>query len=249
MQPFHSLGMTPPLLDVIGSVTMFILDLTIWYNTGVCSVDALELQKHASLLKYRLFDWYVQSPQDGSHATDQSVCLALLLFMTHATEPSAPSFGLRLWKVTRKLRSSLRESSPSHWSGVPNLLVWTLTMGALSAKGLSQTSRSSSANSLVHFFTQRLALACAMSNLDTVTPACILKRLRVCLWIPLLFDEPVTRLWEAMRLHTVDVLHLDETSTSGDEDRDQFIDNEYALGQSTTTRFFSRHTQKDRRGN
>ena len=239
VQQFHDLGVSSTLLDIIGSITIFILDLSAWYSTGVCPVDALELQKHASLLMYRLFDWYDRIPQDGSHATSQSVCLALSIFMTNATEPSAPSFGLRLWKAVGKLRSSLQQSPLSHWASVPNLLIWTLTMGALSAQDLSQTGQSSNAHLLVHFFTQRLALVSKISNLDTATAACTLSRLRTCIWIPSVFDEQVTRLWVAIRLCRVGVLNLDEMSAANDGDGDQIIENQYALGQSTTARFFS----------
>lgn len=140
MRGFRILNLDRALLKIFFTIAMFTKDLTDWYEYGVCAVDSLERQKHASLLMYRLFDWYEKSGCDNpaqesfTESTDRSICLALMIFMVYATEPNAAVFGPRLFKTVVKLRQSLQRVSLACWFNAPDLLFWVLTLRALGAK-------------------------------------------------------------------------------------------------------------------
>ncbi|KAF1947760.1 hypothetical protein EJ02DRAFT_429533 [Clathrospora elynae] len=246
LRQFHALGVDHALFQITSTVAVFIADLTTWYNTGTFPVDSLDLQKHASLLMYRLFDWYQQSSDaiNASNAViDQSICLALLIFMVIATEPNAQSFGSRLSKATAELYTA-RDKMPMHrWSNAPGLLFWILTMGALGAKNLPRNTRILNTQPTLPYFAQYSREVVAASGLHgMVSDEQLLERTRSYLWISTIFNDRVKRLWVSMGLCRADVVDVDDMSGSEGE-RDQ-VDVEYALGQSTTMRFFAADGKK-----
>jgi hypothetical protein len=200
---------------------------------------------------YRLFDWYDRNQHDqnpdivSNKDVDKSVCLALLIFMIIATEPNAnaQSFGSRLSKATTKLHESLQRVPMYHWSASPDLLFWTFTMGGLGAKSLSKNSRTSSTQSIIPFFAQYCRNVIGSGVCDSER---LLERMKTCLWVPSIFDEKVKKLWVTMGVCRTEVLDLSEDmSTSSEGEREQF-DDEYALGQSTTIRFFGSEKKRKR---
>ncbi|KAF7566464.1 Fungal-trans-2 domain containing protein [Pyrenophora tritici-repentis] len=112
LRQFHNLGIDRGLFNITPTIAVFISDLTSWYDTGNCPVDPLDLQKHASLLLYRLFNWYDnnqydRNQHDNSQSTvSESICLALIIFMVVAPEPNAQPLGCRLSRVTTKLQDT-----------------------------------------------------------------------------------------------------------------------------------------------
>ena len=253
LRPYHNLGIDPALFDIVSTITIFISDITVWYETSICPVDSFELQKHASLLMYRLFDWYEQHTESHEHdmeRVDKSVCLALLIFMVNATEPNALSFGSRLSKAVTKLRASLQKVTLDRWSNAPDLLLWILTMGALGAKGLPKPSKLATGTEPdLAFFTQYSYTAFSGHSFSMVSMdlELLLEKMGTCLWIPSVFDERVKRLWVSMGLCRAEVVEIEDISSSGSSsegERDQVVDDEYALGQSTTMRFFTADGKK-----
>jgi hypothetical protein len=242
LRPFRELDVDRLLLKVIFAITVFVADLSESYETGSYPIDSLDLQKHASLLMYRLFDWYQQNEQCalGGYATanalDQSVCLALLIFMVNATEPQAGSFGSRLSKVVKKLRQSLRSVPMFRWTNSPHILLWVSTMGALGAKGLPRAHKSPDEDSRLSFFKEHISLAFDSDGLYHAPSADqLLDRMQSCLWIPSVFNERVKLLWVSMGVCEATMMQLDDISSEEGEQ----VDDEYALGQSTTLRFFT----------
>jgi hypothetical protein len=240
--PFLNLRLDNALLDIIHSVHLFSSDLATWYDGKYTlhPLDPFELQKHACLLTYRLFDWYQcgeESEFAGTSARnpiDQSVCLAHLIFLVVATEPCAQSLGSRLSKVVVKLRQALQRVSILHWTAVPELFLWTLTMGALGAKGLPRSQQSCASE--FAFFVQYSQLSFASSkHSGSQTAEDLLRRVQHCPWIPLVFDMRAKRMWARMGLCRASVVDVEESSS---EDGEFAVDDEYALGQSTTARFF-----------
>jgi hypothetical protein len=230
------------LSKVIVAMTLFVADLTQWYEDGICLIDSLDLQKHASLLMYRLFYWYQNSGGDSyntqisSNPVDQSICLALLIFMVNATDPTASSFGSRLSKTVTKLRKALCHIPILQWDKAPDLLFWVLTMGALGAKGLPKNYTTPGGEPELVFFTEHVRFAFASDTLaqNTSTDQ-LLGRVRSCLWIPSVFDERAKLLWVSMGLCGAYISEIEDVSSSEGEQ----VENEYALGQSTTLRFFT----------
>jgi hypothetical protein len=242
LRPFRELDIDRSLLKIIFAVTVFVADLAEWYENGSCLIDSLDLQKHASLLTYRLFDWYKQNEHGaiGGYTTanslDQSVCLALLIFMVNATEPQAGSFGSRLSKVVEKLRQSLRYVPLSRWTNTTHLLLWILTMGALGAKSLPRSHKSPDDDPRLSFFKDHISLAFNCDGLSHPRVVDeLLDRMQSCLWIPSVFNARVRLLWVSMGVREATMTGLDDISSSEGEQ----VDDEYALGQSTTLRFFT----------
>lgn len=231
------------LLRILRSFNLYISDLTRWYDTGRTphSLDPFGIQKHGCLLEYRLFDWYKKDETSeiagrlASGPLDQCICLAHLIFLVMATEPNTQSFGARLSKVVRKLRQSLQRVPTSHWATVPDAFFWVLTMGALAAKGLPRSQRIQTSD--FAFFTQysQLAFTQTAENNVSVTAHNLLQRLHRCPWISMVFDAQAKRVWGQMGLCVADVFELYDSSSEDDEPP---VDDEHALGRSTTARFF-----------
>lgn len=240
--PFQRLYSDCLLLKIVNSVDLFVSDLANWYETGrnLATFDPLELQKHACLLTYRLFDWY-QTGEEleitgciGRNPLDQSICLAHLIFLVKATEPLARSLGSRLAKVVLKLRSALQRVPLSDWVVAPEAFLWTLTIGALAAKDLPRAPQVRPSE--LDFFVQYSQLAFPSESNNRITSAQdILRKVQRCPWIPSIFDAKARRLWAQMGLCTPGVVDMYE---SGSEEEGLPVDDEHALGQSTTARFF-----------
>jgi len=204
-------------------------------------MDSLDLQKHASLLMYRLFDWHQQSECSSvggrapTSAVDQSVCLALLIFLVNATEPNAGPLGPRLSKVVIKLRQSLQRVRVLRWAKSPDILLWVLTMGAL---GVGSYSRAHKAygDACLGFFTENIKLALAGTSVHQRSSTDhLIDILGSCLWVPSVFNKRVRSLGMSMGLCGTCIIEVKDAGSSEDEP----ADGEYALGHSTTSRFFA----------
>ncbi|KZM27189.1 hypothetical protein ST47_g1657 [Ascochyta rabiei] len=238
----ENLNLDDALFDVIHSVHLFTSDLTSWYNTGhaIHPLDPFELQKHACLLMYRLFDWYQLGEESkiagrpGRKPFDQSICLAHLIYLSVAVEPHTHSFGSRLSMTVVKLRQALQRVSILHWVNLPELFFWTLTMGALGAKGLPQSQQSCASE--FAFFVQYSQLSSVSRGHNAFVSADdLLQRMQHCPWISSVFDAHARRLWVQMGLCRTDITNLFDSSS---EEEEAMVGDEHAVGQSTTARFF-----------
>lgn len=242
LQSFHALALDRALFDIISTTAVFTSDLATWYSTASSPMDALDLQKHASLLMYRLFAWYQQSKsalRQHIPPINQSICLALLIFMVHATEPDTHSFGSRLAKAVGFLRDALENTPVRAWSHAPDLLLWTTTMGGLGAESVPR-----SAGRYVGLFARYCASAFPIPRHDAEHRSAddLLQSMRG-LWIPSVFDLRAKNVWRKMGLCRaqaggVEDVDVDVDGASGEADCGQVVVDEYALGQSTTMRFF-----------
>lgn len=240
--PFQSLCLDPTLLSISHSTKVYVSDLAIWYDTGRTPhlLDPFDLQKHGCLLEYRLFDWYEAgedseiSGRPGREPMDQSICLAHLICLVIATEPQAQSCGSRTSKIVVRLRQALQRIPVSYWTNAPDALLWVVTMGALGARDLPRSQRLSTSD--FGFFLQYAQLSFAPAQRDSlITAHDLLQRLDGFPWIAAVFDTQTLRLWAQMGLCVPDIINMYESSSEGEE---LLIDDEHALGQSTTARFF-----------
>lgn len=239
---FQRLCSDGTLLTIIQLVNIFICDLTDWYETGpnLYPLNTFELQKHACLLTYRLFDWYQTGEEselagrNGRTPLDKCICLGHLIFLVMATEPLAYSFGSRFAKVVLRLRRSLQRVPLSNWTAAPEAFLWTLTMGALAAKDLPRTDFVRPSE--LAFFIQLSQLAFPPNDGNTLASSEeVLQQVQQCPWVPSIFDAKARRLWAQMGLCMLEIVDLYESSS---EEEGPLVDDEHALGQSTTERFF-----------
>ncbi|KAF2025257.1 hypothetical protein EK21DRAFT_104070 [Setomelanomma holmii] len=246
LQVFRDLGVDRSLLKILFAVTAFSADLSAWYDVGTCKIDALELQKHASLLMYRLFDWSQHNEQkEGTELSptklvDQSICLASLVFMVHATEPNATTCGARLSRIVNKLRHDLEQTTVYQWNKAPSVLFWVLTIGTLGATSLKKGIKRVRSDSDLAFFQQQMRSA-FIGDIPAhpISTEQLLDQLHLCLWIPSVFDERAKSLWASMGLRGFSFLDPEDTSSSEGE---QMVEEDYALGKSTALRFFTNET-------
>ncbi|KAL5115779.1 hypothetical protein ACEQ8H_006387, partial [Pleosporales sp. CAS-2024a] len=252
LEYFRQLKVDDGLSAIATAMAMFAADLNHWYEEGVCPMDCLDLQKHASLLMYRLFAWYHQRTttqhdvvgrgSTAADAVDRSICLALLIFMVTATEPNAGSFGPRLSKTVFALRQSLEQVGKRQWEQTQDLLVWILAMGALGENSLPRAYKPLRGDHRTSFFREHMILAMESESLDQrPCIAHILQRMATCLWVPSVFNERVRVLWEYMDLNGAADVEPEEMGIA-EADR---VEDEYALGRSTTLRFFTADKARD----
>jgi hypothetical protein len=243
MQSLQYLNVDPLLLRVMSSTNTFSTDLTTWYTNRpeASHGDALELQKHSCLLMYRLFDFYQQGEENeaserrGRRAIDQSICLALVIFVVSATEPDVFSVSPRLSKATAKLRKALERIPITDWADAPSLLLWVLTMAALSAKGMAKSQRDGESDySFVMRYSRSAFIVGSSSTMAGVEE--LLKMVQTWPWVFCVFDVQAKQLWSKMGLCGGEAV---EAEKSSGEDEEQFVDEEDAVGRSTGQRFFA----------
>jgi hypothetical protein len=224
---FRDLKLSPDLFDIISNIVVFTGDMSSWYEDRRCPVDPLELQKHASLLMYRLIDWFIkEGEEENRNPVDQSICLGLLIFLVKASQPFDSSYTAMMLTAVKKLRTAITKGSIFRWGDSPDLLLWTLTMGALAAQGSTESA----------FFAQHCGVAFADARFDENTNAEeLLDRMRKGLWVPMLFDKEVKALWVKMGLVGGEEVVGGEDGLISPE-----IKEEEVVGLLTSTRFFHR---------
>ncbi|KAH7077971.1 hypothetical protein BKA63DRAFT_276020 [Paraphoma chrysanthemicola] len=251
LQSFRELAIDRLLVKIIFAVTAFTADLASWYETSTGTMGALDLQKHASLLLYRLLAWYQHNSHErttGASPMDylnQSICLATLVFLVNATEPNAAAFGHRLSKAVSKLRYSLERTPMVAWRNAPHVYLWVLTMGALGASSLRDRTRRSYSEPQLKFFEQHIKSILPHEHPEQpMSMEQLLNTMSTCLWIPSIFDDRVQSLWLSTGLCGYWPMDCEDASSS---DGEYAVDEEYALGKSTTMRFFTIDTSVSRR--
>ena len=173
------------LLQIIADVIAYSSDVTFWFDDPRCSLDPLELQKHVSLLNYRLFDWYDRSAE-VRNTLDQCICLSFLVFTVRVSQPAGQTYRSIMATTVQRLREALKKTNIFKWAKAPDLLLWTLTIGALGAQGSPE----------MDFFAQYCSVAFADAGFDNDTTCDeLLARMRKLLWICTLLDKDVERLW------------------------------------------------------
>ena len=106
---FNAVDINQDLRRILLAMTLFVADLNTWYDCESSSIDVLELQKHSSLLMYRLYNWYQRdqiTQPERLHiivAPDRSICLATLIFLVNAAEQNGTSHSPRLMEAVVRL--------------------------------------------------------------------------------------------------------------------------------------------------
>ncbi|KAF2644661.1 hypothetical protein P280DRAFT_465955 [Massarina eburnea CBS 473.64] len=241
---FQSLKPDPILLDIIGSVVIFIGDLNAWLDLEhPDTLNPLDFQKNMSLLIYRLFDWYKQgeeNPRLERNPIDQSICLALIIFLI-ASQEVRGNYRVMVQVAAQKLKIALGKCLFS-WGKATDLLVWMLTIGALATQGTENFA----------FFKENCGYAYANQGINEMTtPHEMLDRMRKCLWVGSTssgvgslqnLDEHAKKLWVAMGYTQEEVIDsIEEGVMSPDR-----IKTEDVVGGLTGDRFYSNRKKSER---
>jgi hypothetical protein len=219
------------LLEIIADAIAYSSDVTFWFDDPRCPLDPLELQKHASLLHYRFFDWYDRSA-DVRNTLDQCICLSLLIFTVRISQPDGQTYRPMMVTTVQRLREALKKTNIFKWSRAPDLLLWTLTIGALGAQGSPE----------MGFFAQYCSVAFADAGFgEDTTCDELLARMRKLLWICSLLDSDVEKLWARIGITKPREEDLAEAEAEDDFEgplKSPGIKDE-AVGLLTSKRFFT----------
>jgi hypothetical protein len=181
---FQPLEVHPTLFNIIANAIVFVSDLTAFFEDCRSPTNPLELQKHASLLIYRLFDWYKLGEEDHLHQrnpVDRSICLTLMILLVIATNTT---YDVMIQTAVEKLKSSLSECLFG-WEKAPDILIWTLLIGSLATYHPQHPP-------LDYFFFRQYCRV-VLADQDFEVPLeveNILVRMKNCIWLPKL-DEKV----------------------------------------------------------
>jgi len=217
------------LLEITADVVAYSSDVTFWFDDPRCPLDPLELQKHVSLLHYRLFDWYDRSAE-VRNTLDQCICLSLLVFTVRVSQPAGQTYRSVTVTTVQRLREALKKTNIFKWAKAPDLLLWTLTIGALGAQGSPE----------MDFFAQYCSVAFADAGFDNDTTCDeLLSRMRKLLWICTLLDKDVERLWARIGV----AKPREEDVTEAEDDFEETLKRpeikDEAVGLLTSKRFFT----------
>lgn len=172
------------LVELLESVLILAADLNAWYDDPESALDALDIQNFSCALKCLLLAWISEreplfTPLEGG------LCVALIIFTVRTTEALKRPSDIHLlhYVASKRLESALNCTTHAEWQPCPDLLLWILSIGAISAEGSAESA----------WFVHQSSLVCAKFNISSAEA--LLERLSICGWVNYKLDESVRHLW------------------------------------------------------
>ena len=121
-----------PLANIANDICFYVTELDEWYKGSPSHIDPIQLQSWGVSLQSRLQDW-LESPSQLTRrqASEESLCLALLAFVTKITMTRDRGFDPVQIAVLGRLKDALMRSTGQEWSNMPLALFWVLSMGGI----------------------------------------------------------------------------------------------------------------------
>jgi len=184
----RSTAISESLIEIIQDLLTYTFDLNAWFSTEGSPLDPLDIQNHASILECLFLRWLRgDDTSERTHtAVEESLCIALLVFVVRASE----SIGRREepyhlhYTATKRLQEALSATSRPDWASCPDLLLWILATGAISAQGSTECA----------WLVFQLSSACAEFGIESLNN--LLERLHQCVWVNYKLDMAAERLWD-----------------------------------------------------
>jgi hypothetical protein len=175
------------LTTLVESSLILIADLNILFGDADNSLDPLDVKNYACVLECMLLEWLREHEQVFSPLED-ALCVTLLIFAVRITEALDQRSEMQSLHraASKRLEKALTATSRTEWQLCPDLLLWILAVGAISAEGSNEGP----------WFVHQVSLACsefAIQHADA-----LLERLHVCGWVSFKLDEAVRHLWESI---------------------------------------------------
>ncbi|KAF1840381.1 uncharacterized protein K460DRAFT_296932 [Cucurbitaria berberidis CBS 394.84] len=178
-------GVKESLTDLVESVLILIADLNVWFGDPNSPLDPLDIQNFSCVLECMLLKWlreneYLITPLEAA------LCVALLIFTVRTTEAMKRQSDIHLLHFTasKRLEKALNCTTRSEWHYCPDLLLWILSIGAISAEGSAES----------NWFVYQTSLACA--EFGILSAQALLERLHICGWVSYKLSEAVCHLWD-----------------------------------------------------
>ncbi|KAF2442003.1 hypothetical protein P171DRAFT_59596 [Karstenula rhodostoma CBS 690.94] len=173
------------LTTLVESALILIADLNAWFGDANSPLDPLGMQNFSCVLECMLLQWL----RDREHMVcplEGALCVALLIFTIRVTEAfNGPNHVHMLhFQASDRLEKALSATSCTNWRLCPDLLLWILAIGAISAEGSARHP----------WFVYQVSLACA--EFEIPSAEALLDRLRLCGWVSFKLDKAVGHLWE-----------------------------------------------------
>lgn len=175
------------LASLVDSALILIADLNVWFGDPDSTLDPLDIQNFSCVLECTLLQWLRENEQSISPLED-ALCVALLIFTVRTTEALKRRSDTHTlhYAASKRLAKALSATDRSEWQSCPDLLLWILAIGAISADGSNESS----------WFVYQASLAC--SEFSIFNADILLERLHLCGWVSFKLDEAVRHLYESI---------------------------------------------------
>jgi hypothetical protein len=172
------------LTRLVESALILIADLNVWFGDPECSLDPLDIQNYSCVLECRLLNW-LRDNEGQTTPIELALSVALLIFTVRVTEALQQRSDIHTlhFVASKRLEKALNTTSRYEWTYCPELLLWILAIGAISAEGSSDYS----------WFVYQVSLAC--EEFGIFSAEALLGRLHLCGWVSFKLDEAVHGLW------------------------------------------------------
>lgn len=177
--------MTNSLLDLVDSVLVLTADLNAWFGNPSSLLDPLDIQNFACILQCMLLTW-LREHENIITPLEDALCVALLIFTIRTTEALQRRADVHLLHFTasKRLEKALNCTARSEWQYCPDLLLWILSVGAVSAEGSAES----------NWFDYQTSLACAEFGIHSAEM--LLQKLHLCRWVGYKLNQAVCDLWD-----------------------------------------------------
>jgi hypothetical protein len=144
-----------------------------------------------------LLQW-LQDNQGLVMPLEDALCVALLIFTVRTTEALSRRAGVHHlhFVASKRLQKALSATSRQEWLPCPDLLLWILSIGTISAEGSEDQS----------WFIYQTSLACREFRIDS--DMMLLAHLHHCGWVSFKLDEAAHRLWARISNLRLEDQHL-----------------------------------------
>ncbi|CAO2657075.1 Nn.00g058780.m01.CDS01 [Neocucurbitaria sp. VM-36] len=178
-------GVKESLTDLVESVLILIADLNVWFSDPNSPLDPLDMQNFSCVLECMLLKWLRENEYLITPLED-ALCVALLIFTVRTTEAMKRRSDIHLlhFAASKRLEKALNCTVRSEWQYCPDLLLWILSIAAISAEGSAESC----------WFVYQASIACA--EFSILSAQALLERLHICGWVSYKLDEAVCHLWD-----------------------------------------------------
>ncbi|KAG9382195.1 Fungal-trans-2 domain containing protein [Pyrenophora tritici-repentis] len=178
-------GVKETLNALVESVLILIADLNVWFSDPESPLDPLDIQNFACVLECLLLTWLRENEQAVTPLED-ALCVALLIFTVRTTEAMKLQSHVHLlhFAASKRLEKALNCTIRAEWQHCPDLLLWILSIGAISAEPSPEST----------WFVHQTSIACA--EFGILSAEALLRRLHLCGWVSYKLNEAACHLWD-----------------------------------------------------
>lgn len=172
------------LTALVESALILIADLNAWFGNSDSPLDPLDIQNYSCVLECMLLHW-LRDNESLTSPLEDALCVALLIFTVRVTEALQRRSDIHMlhFVASKRLEKALSATSRYEWAFCPDLLLWILAIGAISAEGSCECS----------WFVYQVSLAC--EEFGICSAETLLERLHLCGWVSFKLDDAVHGLW------------------------------------------------------